>query len=138
MHAIQNIAGYKFAELENLKDLRERLIERCNAWNLKGTILLAAEGINLFVAGGADSVVRLLAKLRSIPGLDNLQVKVSASDHQPFSRMLVKIKKEIIAFGVDRIDQAGKLPPRSLPANSSPGSTKAGPSCCLTLATTTR
>src|SRR4051812_43185596 len=104
MHAIQNIAGYKFAALENLKALRGRLAERCKTWDLKGTILLAAEGINLFVAGEADFVDSLLAELRSIPGLDDLQVKISTSDHQPFSRMLVKIKKEIIAFGLEAID----------------------------------
>jgi UPF0176 protein len=118
MHAVQNIAGYKFAALENLKALRERLAERCRAWGLKGTILLAPEGINLFVAGEADSVERLLAELRSIPGLDDLQVKISASDHQPFSRMLVKIKKEIIAFGVEGIDPsrqpAAKISAREL------------------------
>ncbi|MBX9679723.1 MAG: sulfurtransferase [Gemmataceae bacterium] len=112
MHAIRNIAGYKFAALENLKALRERLAERCKAWQLKGTILLAAEGINWFVAGEADSVDRLLAELRSIPGLDDLQVKISVSDLQPFSRMLVKIKKEIIAFGMDGIDPSRQPAPK--------------------------
>ena len=76
MHAVQNIAGYKFAALGNLKALRTRLAERCKSSGLKGTILLAAEGINLFVAGEADSVDRLLAELRSIPGLDDLRVKM--------------------------------------------------------------
>ena len=112
MHAIRNIAGYKFAAMENLKALRERLAERCKVWGLKGTILLAAEGINLFVAGEADTVDRLLAELRSIPGLDDLQVKICASDHQPFSRMLIKIKKEIIAFGVDTIDPGRQPAPK--------------------------
>jgi UPF0176 protein len=112
MHAIQNIAGYKFAALENLKALRERLAERCKTWSLKGTILLAPEGVNLFVAGAADAADRLLAELRSIPGLDDLQVKISASDHQPFSRMLVKIKKEIIAFGVDGVDPSRRPAPK--------------------------
>lgn len=112
MNTIQNIAGYKFAALENLKALRERLAERCKAFDLKGTILLASEGINLFMAGDADSVDRLLAELRAIPGLDDLQVKISASDHQPFSRMLVKIKKEIIAFGVDGIDPSRQPAPK--------------------------
>ncbi|MFO0864156.1 MAG: sulfurtransferase [Gemmataceae bacterium] len=112
MHAIRNIAGYKFSALDNLKALRERLAERCKFWKLKGTILLAPEGINLFVAGEAESVDRLLAELRSIPGLDDLQVKFSTSDHQPFSRMLVKIKKEIIAFGVDAIDPSRQPAPK--------------------------
>ncbi len=112
MHAVRNIAGYKFTALENLKFLRERLAERCKTWGLRGTILLAAEGINLFVAGAGESVDRLLAELRSVPGLGDLQVKISESDHQPFSRMLVKIKKEIIAFGIEGIDPSRQPAPK--------------------------
>ncbi len=112
MHAVQNIAGYKFAALDNLKPLRDRLAERCKAWNLKGTILLATEGINLFVAGETDAVDRLLTELRSVSGLGDLQVKFSESGHQPFSRMLVKVKKEIIAFGVAGIDPSRQPAPK--------------------------
>ncbi len=103
MPSITNIAAYRFAALSELKALRARLIEQCHDWKLKGTILLSTEGINLFVAGGADEIERLLAELRAIPGLEDLQPKISTSDDQPFNRMLVRIKKEIIAFGVDGI-----------------------------------
>jgi RluA family pseudouridine synthase len=54
----------------------------------------------------------LLAELRSLPGLENLQVKVSATDHQPFRRMLVRVKKEIIAFGVEGINPAQRTSPK--------------------------
>ncbi|QDU28435.1 Ribosomal large subunit pseudouridine synthase A [Anatilimnocola aggregata] len=118
MSSIINIAAYKFAELSDLKPLREELLRNCKAWNLKGTILLSTEGINLFVAGERDSVELLLSVLRAIPGLESLAVKISASERQPFTRMLVRIKKEIIAFGVDGIDPARspspKLSPREL------------------------
>lgn len=118
MSAITNIAAYKFAPLDKLKPLREELLAKCKAWGLKGTILLSTEGINLFVAGGTAEVDLLLAELRVIPGLETLQVKVSDSDRQPFTRMLVRIKKEIIAFGVEGIDPARapspKLSPREL------------------------
>ncbi len=115
MPSVTNIAAYRFAPLGDLPVLRERLIERCRAWNLRGTILLSPEGINLFVAGGSDEMELLLAEIRSVPGLADLTPKVSVSEEQPFTRMLVKIKKEIIAFGVEGIDPARNPAPRLSP-----------------------
>ncbi|MDB6080580.1 MAG: rluA [Akkermansiaceae bacterium] len=112
MPVVTNIAAYKFARLENLKALRERLLVLCKERALRGTILLAPEGVNLFIAGDAPDVEVLLAELRAIPGLEDLKPKVSESDHQPFSRMLVRLKKEIIAFGVEGIDPAAYTSPR--------------------------
>ena len=112
MKKIINIAAYKFAPLPELRQLRQRLLALCQSWKLKGTILLSAEGINLFVAGAADKIELLLAELRSLPGLENFQVKVSETEHQPFSRMLVRIKKEIIAFGVEGIYPAQRTSPK--------------------------
>jgi UPF0176 protein len=118
MSSIVNIAAYKFAPLDELKPLRESLLHKCKAWNLKGTILLSTEGINLFVAGPRTEIDLLLTELRAIPGLEHLTAKFSESDRQPFTRMLVRIKKEIIAFGVEGIDPARspspKLSPREL------------------------
>ena len=114
-NSITNIAAYHFAELTDLKSLRQRLLGLCKAWGLKGTILISTEGVNLFVAGGASEIDLLLAELRSIPGLESLTVKTSVSNHQPFSRMLVRIKKEIIAFGVEGINPARRTSPK-LPA----------------------
>ncbi len=110
--AVINISAYRFAPLDDLKALRARLIGVCREWGLKGTILLSTEGINLFVAGSAGVIDQLLILLRSIPGLEDLEPKVSESREQPFSRMLVKIKKEIIAFGVTGIDPARHPAPR--------------------------
>ncbi|MFZ4682079.1 MAG: sulfurtransferase [Terrimicrobiaceae bacterium] len=107
-----NIAAYKFARLRDLKPLRERLVTRCKSWGLKGTILLSEEGINLFVAGLREEVDHLVAELRAIPGLEELAPKFSESTEQPFTRMLVRIKKEIIAFGVDGIDPATRPAPK--------------------------
>ena len=112
MTTVTNIAAYKFAELTDLKPLREDLLRSCKAWGLRGTILLSEEGINLFVAGEHDKINRLLERLRGVPMLEDLQSKVSHSDHQPFRRMLVKIKKEIIAFGIDAIDPVRRPAPR--------------------------
>lgn len=107
-----NIAAYLFATLTDLKSLRERLVTQCKAWGLRGTILLSTEGINLFIAGAQEQVDLLVAELRSIPGLEKLAPKVSESTEQPFRRMLVRIKKEIIAFGVEGIEPAKYTSPR--------------------------
>ncbi|MDB6073981.1 MAG: pseudouridine synthase, RluA family [Verrucomicrobiaceae bacterium] len=112
MTAITNLAAYKFARLTDLKSLRERLISLCKGWGLKGTILLSTEGVNLFVAGGQAEVEALLAEVHQIPGLETMEFKFSPSDGQPFNRMLVRIKKEIIAFGVEGIDPGTYTSPR--------------------------
>lgn len=112
MKRITNIAAYKFAALPELRTLRERLLAQCRGWNLRGTILLSVEGINLFVAGEREKIDLLLAELRAIPGLEDLTPKFSETDHQPFSRMLVRLKKEIIAFGVPGIDPAKRTSPK--------------------------
>lgn len=113
--SVLNIAAYKFAELTGLPELRERLKGECKRLGLKGSILLTPEGINLFIAGEPSSVEQLLVTLRSIPGLEHLQEKRSESTEQPFNRMLVKLKQEIIAFGVEGINPARYTSPR-LPA----------------------
>ncbi len=105
---VLNLSAYKFtpfAETE-LPALRDRLRARTAELGLRGTILLATEGINLFVAGPRPATDALVAELRALPGLADLTPKESQSDERPFNRMLVKIKKEIIAFGQEGIDPA--------------------------------
>lgn len=118
MSVFTNIAAYKFAPLSDLTALQSELREICAESGMRGTILLSAEGINVFVSAGCPAADRLLDRLRTIPGLADITAKVSESDHQPFNRMLVKIKKEIIAFGVSGIDPArrpaARLAPRQL------------------------
>ncbi|MEA3187681.1 MAG: hypothetical protein QOD99_1511 [Chthoniobacter sp.] len=104
MAAFTNIAGYRFVSLHELQPLRERLLALCGANELRGTILLATEGINLCVSGTPSAVAVLLAELRAVQGLEDFEVKESVSAERPFSRMLVKIKKEIIALGVKGLD----------------------------------
>ncbi len=107
-----NIAAYKFAPLTGLPELRTRLQSLCARCELKGTILLSPEGINLFVAGTPANVGVLLEDLRTVDGLQDLTPKESLSDSQPFRRMLVRLKKEIIAFGVESVDPASKTSAR--------------------------
>ncbi len=110
--AVSNISCYCFADLTGLKELREELISFCKERSLKGTILLSTEGINFFVAGGEREIWELIERLREIPGLEAINPKWSPSEDQPFSRMLVRIKKEIIAFGVEGIAPARYTSPR--------------------------
>ena len=92
--------------------MRARLLGLCRGWDLKGTILLSGEGINLFVAGEEEKVESLLGELRGMAGLEDLKVKRSVTEQQPFRRMLVRVKKEIIAFGVPGIDPGRRTSPK--------------------------
>lgn len=112
---ITNISCYQFAALSGLKELRQRLLDLCKERGLKGTILLSTEGINMFIAGFREDVDALVEELRGIPGLEGLKPKYSESAEQPFRRMLVRIKKEIIAFGVEGIEPAKYTSPRLEP-----------------------
>lgn len=95
---ILNVSAYKFVELRDLEALRAQLRERCFAADLKGTILLSAEGINLFLAGQAGPLRGVLDWLAADVRFADLPIKESWSAEQPFNRMLVKVKREIITM----------------------------------------
>jgi UPF0176 protein len=101
-----NLSCYKFAPLDGLEELRTSLQEVAKVQGLKGTILLAPEGINFFLAGTRPQLAAVLEVIRAVSGLADITPKESPSSDQPFKRMLVKIKKEIIAFGVEGVDPA--------------------------------
>ena len=109
---ILNIAAYKFVPLEDLESLRTELRDLSIALELKGTILLALEGINLFLAGNEDAIEAFLSDLATRPEFAELEVKRSLSDTQPFGKLLVKLKKEIIPLGRPDIDPARHPAPR--------------------------
>jgi UPF0176 protein len=93
-----NIAAYKFITFDDTAAKRAEFRARCEELGLKGTILLSPEGINLFLAGLREPVDRFLAWLRSDQRFADIQVKESYSERQPFTRMLVKLKREIITM----------------------------------------
>jgi len=115
MFPFLNIAAYKFVPLTALKERRAQLLALCKGWNVKGSILLSPEGINLFVAGEPEPVEALLRELRSWPGLHDLEAKLSGTEQLPFRRMHVRVKKEIIAFGVEGIDPSRRTSPKLAP-----------------------
>jgi UPF0176 protein len=100
--SIVNLSSYQFATIEDTAAWRPFVTERCNALGLRGTVLLAPEGINLFVAGTRENTDAFIDYLRHDPLFEgkfaNLQFKESLSDKQPFTRMLVKLKREIITM----------------------------------------
>jgi len=118
LEPVVNIAAYLFAPLDRLPERRAELRAVCASQHLKGTILLSPEGINLVLAGPRAGIDQLVSHLRSDPLLASLDPKESVSDHQPFSRLLVKLKKEIIAFGIEGVRPGDytspKLPPKEL------------------------
>ncbi len=110
-----NLAAYKFVALDRLPERRLEIQRAFKAAGLKGTVLLSPEGINLFVAGEPQRTRAWLEQLRSDPLLTDLEVKESLSEEISFNRMLVRLKKEIIAFGIESIQPDKQTSPK-LPA----------------------
>jgi UPF0176 protein len=116
VNKVLNVSAYLFVALPDAAALREPLLARAQALGVKGTILLAGEGINLFLAGQEAAVRALLAHLRADPRLAALQAKESWSDTIPFGRMLVKHKREIIRMNHPAIQPAaGRAPALDAP-----------------------
>ena len=111
MSGILNISSYLFVPLDDAPALRDVLHARATAAGLKGTILLAAEGINLFLAGPEAAVRGFMDALRADSRFAALQYKESWSAAQPFRKMLVKVKREIIRMDMPAIrPAAGRAP----------------------------
>ena len=97
-------AMYKFVALENYEAMRQPLLEKMEEQGIKGTLLLASEGINGTVSGPREGIDNLLAYLNSDPRINPISYKESLHDEQPFYRTKVKLKKEIVTMGVEGID----------------------------------
>ena len=116
MNTILNISAYKFIPLPDAAQLREVLLARALALELKGTILLAEEGINLFLAGPGDAVRGFIAQLHTDARFADISPKESWSEHPPFKKMLVKVKREIIRMDHPTIRPAAGRAPAASPA----------------------
>jgi UPF0176 protein len=97
-------ALYKFVSLPNYQALQAPILAACNQHHIKGTLLLALEGINGTIAGAPENIRALLAYLRTYPEFCELEHKESYADTHPFYRMKVKLKKEIVTMGVTGVD----------------------------------
>ncbi len=97
-------ALYKFASLPDFEARQAPLLDMCLSNDIKGTILLASEGINGTIAGSRDGIDAVLDHIRSLPGCRDIEHKESQSDTPPFLRMKVRLKKEIVTMGVPEVD----------------------------------
>ena len=99
-------ALYRFVRLDNFELLRQPLLDFMLSHEVRGTLLLAAEGINGTIAGHADAIESVLDYLRQDERLGDLDCKMSYDDEMPFYRSRVKLKREIVTMGVEDLDPA--------------------------------
>jgi len=115
-----NIAGYRFVDLDDRDELQAMLRSLCLDLGLKGTVLLAPEGINFFLAGNQTSIEQFTQVLDKDGRFAEIPLKVSYTEYQPFNRMNVRKKNEIISVGLDHIRPADftgeELEPRDFKA----------------------
>jgi len=115
---ILNAAAYQFSEIEDPAGLAAQVEAWAQALSLRGSVLVAGEGINLFLAGSEASVDEFCRRLRSDPRFGELRIKLSRSIRQPFQRLKVKVKAEIIAFRLENASpltgRAPSVPPGTL------------------------
>ncbi len=104
MNQVVVSALYKFVTLEHFTELRKPLLHFMQDQGIRGTILLAREGINGTVAGSQEAIDALHAWFDTQPGLENIVDKRSYHQDIPFNRAKVKLKKEIVTLGVEGID----------------------------------
>jgi len=97
-------ALYQFAPFPDPAALRWPLGELCESGGVKGTLLLAREGINGTIAGTDEAIARVVAYVRALPGCAGLEVKYSRAAEMPFHRMKVRLKREIVTMGQPDID----------------------------------
>jgi UPF0176 protein len=97
-------ALYHFARFSDPAALRAPLLQVCEAGGVRGTLLLAPEGVNGTVAGPREGIDAVIAHLRSLPGCGALQWKESAAETMPFQRLKVRIKREIVTMGQPGVD----------------------------------
>lgn len=110
-----NAAFYCFAPLEDLPSLKRDWSASLRKLGVKGTVILAPEGVNGFLAGTAQAIRDALLLFRSHPGLGSLQAKESVSETVPFQRLFVKLKKEIVTFRVPELSPPAKPSARIAP-----------------------
>lgn len=103
MPSVVVAALYQFVALPDYQALREPLVELCRKHLIKGTLLLAEEGINGTVSGSRGSIDALIQWLEEDGRFDNLEYKESSASEHPFLRMKVKLKKEIVTMGVEGV-----------------------------------
>lgn len=112
----QVAALYRFAPFDDPAALRQPLLDLCAEQGVKGTLLLAREGINGTIAGPAGGIAAVIARIRALPDCAELDVKYSTAAEMPFQRLKVRLKKEIVTMKVPGLDPARNAAPYIDPA----------------------
>ena len=112
---VANIAAYSFVAIDDPEAWRAPVRQWCAEAGLKGTVLLAGEGINAFLAGPREGIDSVLGRLRGLPGLHDLEAKWSWSQAVPFRRLWVRVKPEIVTLRRPGFDRAHAPAPRLSP-----------------------
>ena len=107
----QVAALYRFAFFDDPAALRQPLLDLCGLHGIKGTLLLAGEGINGTIAGSETGIAATITHIRALPDCAALDVKYSAAADMPFQRMKVRLKKEIVTLKVPGLDPARDAAP---------------------------
>jgi UPF0176 protein len=117
MLSITNVTAYRFVQLPAniIPELQVSFKSKAKELGLKGTVLLSVEGINLFISGENDAISSFQKFLNIYSYFQNLEFKKSFSNFQPFKKMLVKLKKEIIPFDIDSIQPGKRTAPYITP-----------------------
>ncbi len=102
-------ALYKFVEISDLLSLQDNLYNICEENNIMGTILIADEGINGTISGKHNEIKETISSLTSDDRFSNIEIKYSSTDKQPFHRMKVRLKKEIVTIGLPEINPNKKV-----------------------------
>ncbi|WP_420606389.1 rhodanese-related sulfurtransferase [Novosphingopyxis sp.] len=105
---IRVIAVYRFTSFEDLASIRDTLDAACRSKDVKGTLLLAREGINGTIAGSDAAIAAVLRHIRALPGCADVGVKEARAAAMPFHRLKVRIKREIVTMGRPDIDPVGE------------------------------
>lgn len=118
MSVVLNVAAYRFVALDDPEQWRHRVLAQAQRATLRGTVLIAPEGLNLVLAGAPGAVRGVIGWLREQPGFDGLEVRESESAAVPFAHLRVKVKREIIRMDCPTIrpetQRAPALPPETL------------------------
>jgi UPF0176 protein len=106
---VQVAAFYRFSALQDLVPLQAELLQLAAAGNVRGTILLAGEGVNGTISGPEASVQQVLTRLRGVPGLAPLEAKLSWAPQQTFAKLKVRLKREIVTMGCPSVKPAEQV-----------------------------
>lgn len=112
---ITNLAAYYFIRIDNPEILRQRLQVICQINELKGTVIVATEGINCVLAGNHQGISAFIEWLRNDPRFEDIKIKLSLSQSVPFRRLQTKIKPELITFRQSEINPCQERAPTVTP-----------------------